>query len=342
MAAGPLLVHTTAMWAHTCGAALGGVSAVLLLDILRGKADLKRVVGLAAALAALCLVRDEGLLLAASTLLVLGFSGLRRAGSPVAKVLTAARWSVFPAVVVAATYVASHAWSAHVAPGPYLVQTVDQWYHVSWLDGRWLGLVHTLFSGGGSMPLATRWAAVLGASLFLVGGVVLARAGHGTRAVAAGFGCVIGGLVLVVLRSVWLIPIDLGGLLVAAPLLSLAVGSFQWRRLGSAARAMVVWCRLYGLAVLAHRQYPGGRQPATGVEATCSRRAGPARWSCAVAWSPAWSMLPPPAPIDGPSPTCWWRPSACPTMAGLHRHPRRPQRRRGAHRSRAGPAIRRS
>ncbi|HRW37188.1 MAG TPA: hypothetical protein P5254_05785 [Aquihabitans sp.] len=275
---GPVLVHGQAMWAHTAAAALGGAAALALVALHQGRAGPQHVAALALATAGLVLIRAEGLLFAAALAVVLVVGAAARHGRTRAAVVEAATWAgaaILGAILASAS---SSWWSGRIAPGPLLDDQDVALREVGYAEGRVRGAARTLLDGVGASTAGTALA-VLVLVLAVLAGLAVRRGRTGDGAVLLALAAA-----AVVLRAL-VAPSDLGGTVVAAPVLVAGLAAWSWRAAPLAERSLVLLGGVHLLAVLA-TQYPeggsrdwGGRflfpvlVPATVVAVVALRRA---------------------------------------------------------------------
>ncbi len=252
VALGPLVLHSEAMWAHTWAAALGAGMALALVALAQARARWWHLVGLAGGGALLCALRGEGPLVVVAAALVVGVLCLREGSWP-RRLARAALWCGSLVVASAGSRLVTARWSARLAQGR--VRDVGDTIlgDVGFLEGRTRGALRTLLDGVGSDPGSTLLAMAC-AALAAVGGVLLVRGGP---ARATGARLVVVAVVVGLVRTV-VVPDDLGGLLVAVPLV--VVGAAGWRpgRASRAERALVALVVLDLGAVLATQYAEGG------------------------------------------------------------------------------------
>ncbi|MCU1496691.1 MAG: hypothetical protein JWM47_644 [Acidimicrobiales bacterium] len=218
VALGPLVVHSSAMWAHTWGAALGGVLAVVIADRADGRRCRWHLPALLAAAVLLVSFRTEGLFAVLAAAVVLGALALR-ASTWSARLRTAASTAAPLVVAAGVTFVATGRWAARLAPGqwfdPYDLNPAE----LTYVQSQWGGFWRTFVDGGG----LSRSGTVLAASVvacWIVGGALLARGDEMRRVAAAVLGV---GVALLALRQYAVARFDLGGALIAMPLLTIAL-----------------------------------------------------------------------------------------------------------------------
>lgn len=250
--AGPLLVHSTAMWAHTWGAALGAVVAVVVVDVARRQHRWWHPLALVLAGGALAAIRNEGMLLVLAGALVLGvlslrdrptWTGLARSGASIGG-------------LVAAGLVArlgSARWERHLAPGGRSPFRDGILRDLGFVDAQWRGFVRTFVDGAGQVPAGTRLAVVV--TVCFVGGALLVR--RGGSSVALGAVVVVVALVVSVVRTGNTATFDLAGLLVAVPLITIGAVVFRWRTAPVEQRALLGLVGLLWVAVIL-TNYPEG------------------------------------------------------------------------------------
>lgn len=248
---GPLLVESTALWAHSVAAAAAGVVAVLVARRAAGSATVRTDVAAAAAALVLVLLRNEGALLLAAAAAVLAALGGFRSGSVWARGAAAVRWAAPVAAGGAAGLVANRVWSGRILGAP-TVASLDDPPALPWAEGRVQGALRTFVDGAGSSTSGTVLA-LLGIGAGVLAGLALRR---GDRMPAVALGAVLAALHLA--RAVDVGRIDLAGTLVAAPLLT--VGLVAWRpsRAPAAERALAAVVGLTWLLVLATQYQVGG------------------------------------------------------------------------------------
>ncbi len=266
LALGPLVVHADALWAHSVAAALGGAAALALVALAQDRACWFHRAVLVAAAGGWCLIRGEGPLATVALALVaaaLGAVGVGPAapGGPAPsspeRLRQAVSWGGPPLVAGGLVALASARWAAAVAPGAAVTATDEPVAAYGMVEARVRGATRTLLDGVGATPAGTLLAAVA-VVLAVVGGAWLARPrGRTGPGPIAGAVLVAGASVLLVARSATVAPDDLGGLLVAVPLVAVAVGAWRWRGASPAERALVAFGLLHLAAVLA-TQYPEG------------------------------------------------------------------------------------
>ena len=312
LALGPLVVHADALWAHSVAAALGGAAALALVALAQDRARWFHRVGLVAAAAGWCLIRGEGPLATVALALVAAALGAVADGAGAAggstrswneRLRRAALWGGSPSAAGAVAALASARWSAAVAPGAAVTTTDEAVATYGLVEARVRGATRTLLDGVGATPSGTLLAAVA-VVLAVVGGAWLARSGgRSGPGPVAGAVLVVGSLVLLVARSATVAPDDLGGLLVAVPLVAVAAGAWRWRAAPLAERALVAFGLLHVAAVLA-TQYPeggsrdwGGRflfpvlVPLVAVAVVALRRTASAAFPARPAWGLAAALL---------------------------------------------------
>jgi hypothetical protein len=251
VALGPLVVHTQALWAHTAAAALGGAGALALVALAMGRERWWHVVTAGMAVAGLVSVRSEGLLYAAALAATAGIVIARRSAPVRDRAGTAAAWVGTIGVAAVAARLATARWSSHLAPGEPLAEQDTILADVGFVPGRFRGAARTLLDGVGSSQAGTFLALVV-VALAVAGGRALARRGwRGPGPV------LVGGAVVVVVVRCLAAPDDLGGLLVAVPLLPAGLAAWSRRTAPASEQALVALGGLYLLAVLA-TQYPEG------------------------------------------------------------------------------------
>jgi hypothetical protein len=251
VALGPLLVHATAMWAHTTGAALGGLVALFVLDAADGRFGRRQAIGLAATLAAIIALRGEGVLLTAAALPVVALLAASQGRTLVRRALRAASATVAAGVAAVAALLGSREWAHHLAPGVW-GGPPEFGYAVGFVQGRIMGAERTLLNGWGHTAAANTMA-IVATALMLVAGWLFGRRNQPGAALLA----MAAGLVTLVARTMWVAPLDLAGYAAASPLVVVAFGAYDWRSTSRRARALIGVCGLYLLAVLA-TEYPEG------------------------------------------------------------------------------------
>ncbi|QXC61700.1 hypothetical protein KSP35_02310 [Aquihabitans sp. G128] len=218
VALGPLLVHSSAMWAHTCGAALGGVLALVVADRATGRARGWHLPALAATAALLVSFRTEGAIVVLAAAAVLAALALRE--PTWARRARAALGTAAPLVVVAAaTFLATSRWSARLAPGKELPAWDLNPADLTYVQSQWGGAWRTFLDGGGASRSGTVLAALV-VLCWVAGAALLARREVPQRVAAAVLGA---GVALLALRQYAVARFDLGGALLAAPLLPVAL-----------------------------------------------------------------------------------------------------------------------
>ncbi len=247
---GPLLVQSTAMWAHTTAAALGGLCALWVVDAARGRKV--PLLAAAATLAVLPVIRNEGMFVVAVTVAVLGGIALSQPGPRARRLRHAAGQVATLGLAGASGVIATRMGEAAVAPGAP-VRGVPAPSGASYVATRVTGATRSLLDGAGESTAGSLLA--LAALLaVLVGGVLVRR---GVPPLVTGL-VVGGGLALLVVRSLVVSPHDLAGFFVAAPLIGFAVASRPPGPVGRAGRALAAWAGLYGAVVLATQYAEGG------------------------------------------------------------------------------------
>jgi len=256
VALGPIVVHTQAMWAHTAAAALGAGCALVVVALAQGRARPWHPWLLAALVGSLCAIRGEGLLYAAAMAVTVAAVVLvidRRSpvpASPLRVLLESANWAGPVLLVALAVKLVDVRWSAHLAPGASLA-SLDPTSSPGFASARVSGATRTLLDGVGASHAGT-FLAVVVLVLALASGIALRR---GQRTME-GLVLLGGAVVVVVVRAV-VAPDDMGGLVVALPIVVSGITCWGWRRAALAEQALGGLCVLFGAAVLA-TQYPEG------------------------------------------------------------------------------------
>jgi hypothetical protein len=257
VALGPLVLHTHAMWAHGAAAAVGGAGALGLVALAQGRGRWWHLAVMAGSAAAMVSLRTEGLLYALALAATAGLAGraVAHADAPGNRKRAAgsALWWSIPVVAAAAfARVANDRWVSSLVPGTEVDGPTDVGPQFSFAAGRVNGFVRTFVDGVGASDAGTFLALVV-----LVLAVLAGRASRRRpdRLVEA-LGMLGLAVLLVLIRSV-VAPDDLGGLVVALPLLVAGLAAWDWRRATTGERALVGLVVLHALAVAAI-QYPEG------------------------------------------------------------------------------------
>ncbi|MEZ5182887.1 MAG: hypothetical protein R2702_13610 [Acidimicrobiales bacterium] len=247
---GPLLVHGQAMWAHTAAAALGGAAALAILALHQDRAGPPHLVGLGAAVGALALLRSEALLLAIAVAIAVGVGAVVRHARLVAAAREAVLWAGTAILGALAGRTLSSWWSGQLAPGPEVGDLDPALRGYGVVEGQVRGATRTLLDGLGGSGAGTALAALV-LVLAVLAGVAIrrGRTADGCALLATSAG-------VVLLRAI-VAPSDLGGLVVAVPLLVAGLAAWSWRRAPLAERTLVLVAGLHLLGVLA-TQYPEG------------------------------------------------------------------------------------
>jgi hypothetical protein len=246
VALGPLLIHGQVLWAHAASAALGGLTALAVVDIQRHGPSRGRGFALGIALAGGALLRSEGLLLAAVVLGVLTVDHWWR--PPESRPPAAKATIVLAGGVVGVAVVVEHWWRTSIAPGA--ASTIGgRRGDLGWWDGRVAGALTDLLQPGDAVTTA-----LLGLVAALLVVAVAWRRPRPATTMAA-----VGGLAVLALvaRSV-LAPSGLAsGLLVAWPVATLGLVAWRWREASSGERWLAAVTGGFAAAVLL-TQYPEG------------------------------------------------------------------------------------
>jgi hypothetical protein len=256
VALGPVVVHSSAMWAHTWAAALGGVLAVVVVDAHRGVLGRRHVAVAVAASVALVSIRTDGLLAVLAVALALVLAS-RRPGAGRRSDARVISRSVLLVAAAAVTYLGTASWGHHLAPGRWRAPRDVIYTNVGLLSGRWSGFVASFLSGGlgSTSGIALAWLAI-GCSV--VAGILLTR--RAPPWLVGGFVTV--SLLVLALRQYAVARFDLGGALLALPLVTVGLGCLIANRVHrprtlSAGAMLGVFVGMHVVLVVA-TQYPEG------------------------------------------------------------------------------------
>lgn len=228
-ALGPIVVHSSAMWAHTGAVALGGVMAIILVDAHRGRRARWHLPVALATTISLVSLRTDGLIavLAFSAALALtsreggrgGVLARRRAPGHKRGSLAGLWGAGLVTATAAVTYVGTGAWAHHIASGTWQPSRDVILTGLGFVPSRWSGFVCTFVTGGlgDANGAALAWLSV---GCWLIAGVLLAR--RAALRMTAGFALV--GLAVLGLRMYAVARFDLAGALLALPLVTVALG----------------------------------------------------------------------------------------------------------------------
>lgn len=248
---GPVLANASVMWAHAPAAALGGAAAALVVRVVRRGPSLWVAAGLATVLAAMTLVRSEGLLFAAAVGAVLGLAGLRRGG------VRTAVGSGAPALAAVVAVLAERSWITSIT-GSGSVSSVERGVRQqsgSFLAGRVEGALHILVDPSYDSARSTA-VGLVGLGL-LVGAVYVHR--RGPAAAARVLPVLLGAVIVVFAGRVVTDPDQAAtGLFAAWPALVVGLGWCRWRGLPPGLAAALVVVGAFGSLVLATQYTVGG------------------------------------------------------------------------------------
>lgn len=254
VALGPIVVHTSALWAHTAAAALGGFAALLLVRAAEGTERRWHPWALAALAGGLCAIRTEGVLMAVALVVVAAIATWWPPEGVARSWRRTVTWTIPSLVATAAVRVANSAWGAHLAPGRDITISDSLLTDVGFVAARWRGAMRTLLDGLGTTPAATDLAVVV-AVLVVAAGLTASRAS--ARRTLVGAAALLGLALALIWQRSSAYPYDLGGLVVAAPVGVAGLAAWRWQGAPHGERALVGLIGLTVGGVLA-TQYPEG------------------------------------------------------------------------------------